>query len=71
MCALLELSTVEGKELTPAAAGYLGSMIGTLWAALHMHSYVLSIIFCVAQVRSCLRLTAACRQVLTCHLTCR
>ena len=25
-------------------------MIGTLWAALHMHSYVLSIIFCVAQV---------------------
>lgn len=25
-------------------------MIGTLWAALHMHSYVLSILFCVAQV---------------------
>lgn len=27
-------------------------MIGTLWAALHMHSYVLSIIFCIAQVGS-------------------
>ena len=35
-------------------------MIGTLWAALHMHSYVLSILFCAAQVRSPRHLPASC-----------
>ena len=34
------------------AAAYAGSMAGTLYAALSLHSYVLSLVFCAAQVRS-------------------
>lgn len=34
-------------------AGYLGSMAGTLYAALVMHSYVMSLICCAAQARHC------------------
>lgn len=38
--------------LTPVLhAGYLGSMAGTLYAALVMHSYVMSLICCAAQAR--------------------
>lgn len=32
------------------AAGYLGSMAGTLYAALVMHSYIMSLVCCAAQV---------------------
>lgn len=31
-------------------AGYIGSMVGTLYAALAMHSYILSLVCCALQV---------------------
>jgi Got1/Sft2-like family len=31
-------------------AGYVGSLLATLYASLFMHSYVLSLLCCVAQV---------------------
>ena len=34
-----------------SAAGYLTTMFGTLYAALIMHSYVMSVVCCVLQVR--------------------
>lgn len=33
-----------------SVAAYVGSMAGTLYAAVSLHSYVLSLVFCVAQV---------------------
>ena len=39
-------------------AGYLGSMAGTLYAALALHSCILSLVCCAAQV-SCIRASAA------------
>ena len=33
-----------------SCAGYLGSMGGTLYAALALHSYILSLVCCAAQV---------------------
>ncbi len=36
--------------MTPTDAGYLGSMGGTLYAAMGMHSYILTIVCCGAQV---------------------
>lgn len=49
--------TVQGCDHGPAlsknvvvCAAYVGSMGGTLYAALSMHSYVLSLVFCGAQM---------------------
>lgn len=36
---------------TPRCTAYVGSLLGTLYAALMMHSYLFSIIFCIAQAR--------------------
>ncbi len=46
-------------------AGYVGSMGSTLYAALVMHSYIMSLICCCIQVRwlACLG-TVACRATL-------
>lgn len=38
------------KERMPFTAAYLGSLLGTLYAALMLHSYVFSVVCCVAQV---------------------
>ena len=40
------------KVSTVFCAGYLGSMGGTLYAALALHSYILSLVCCAAQVSS-------------------
>lgn len=39
-------------------AGYLGSMGGTLYAAMGLHSYILTIVCCGAQVIACLLLSS-------------
>lgn len=36
-----------------AAAAYLGSLFGTIYAAMFMHSYVFSLLCCVIQVSCC------------------
>ena len=33
---------------------YMGSMGGTLYAAMYMHSYIMSLLFCGIQVSLCL-----------------
>lgn len=38
-------------SMAVCCAAYVGSMGGTLYAAMAMHSYVLSIICCAAQAR--------------------
>ncbi|KAL6766552.1 hypothetical protein ACKKBG_A36480 [Auxenochlorella protothecoides x Auxenochlorella symbiontica] len=41
---------MTAKERLPFTAAYLGSLVGTIYAAVVMHSYVFSIIFCVTQI---------------------
>lgn len=41
---------LASKERAPFTAAYAGSLLGTLYAALFMHSYIFSLVFCGAQV---------------------
>lgn len=42
--------SMASKERLPFTAAYVGSLLATLYAALAMQSYVLSLLSCVAQV---------------------
>ncbi|KAK9835954.1 hypothetical protein WJX81_001131 [Elliptochloris bilobata] len=45
-----QLYHMFSAERLPFSVGYLGSMAGTLYAALVMHSYVMSLVCCAAQM---------------------
>ncbi|GAB4814109.1 hypothetical protein N2152v2_001155 [Parachlorella kessleri] len=45
-----QLRHMTSKERLPFTGVYLGSLIGTLYAALFMHSYLLSLLCCIIQV---------------------
>ena len=60
MAAMIMLSGWEAglqhllsAEKLPFSAGYAGSMVATVYAAVVMNSYLLSIVFSAAQVRAC------------------
>ena len=40
------------RDRLPFTAAYVGSLFGTIYAAIFMHSYLFSLLFCVAQVRA-------------------
>lgn len=40
------------RDRLPFTAAYVGSLLGTIYAAIFMHSYLFSLLFCVAQVRA-------------------
>lgn len=42
----------QAERCTRVMAGNLGSMAGTLYAALVMHSYIMSLICCAVQART-------------------
>lgn len=44
-------SHLTARERAPVTAAYAASLLGTLYAALAMHSYIFSLLFCIAQVR--------------------
>ncbi|KAK9803362.1 hypothetical protein WJX73_008808 [Symbiochloris irregularis] len=44
-----QLQHMMTKERLPFSLAYIGSMGGTLYAAMQLHSYILSIVFCVLQ----------------------
>lgn len=50
-----------------SAAGYLTTMFGTLYAALVMHSYIMSVVCCILQVRLVHHLSIHCC-VCHCHV---
>jgi hypothetical protein len=41
---------MASRERLPFTGAYIGSLLGTLYSSLMMHSYLLSILFCIAQV---------------------
>lgn len=41
---------MASKERLPFTAAYMGSLFGTLYAALMMHSYLFSLLFCATQI---------------------
>lgn len=47
------LGHLVSKERLPSTAAYLGSLVGTMYAALILHSYLFSLLFCGAQVSPC------------------
>ncbi|KAK1583077.1 hypothetical protein Q3G72_020749 [Acer saccharum] len=47
-----QLTYMSSKERLPFTLGFLGSMIGTIYVSMVLHSYILSVLFSVIQVLS-------------------
>ncbi|KAJ8620189.1 hypothetical protein MRB53_028718 [Persea americana] len=45
-----QLSHMSSRERLPFTLGFLGSMVGTIYVSMVLHSYVLSVLFSVIQV---------------------
>ncbi|XP_044487109.1 protein transport protein SFT2-like [Mangifera indica] len=45
-----QLAHMSSKERLPFTLGFIGSMVGTIYVAMVLHSYVLSVLFSVIQV---------------------
>ncbi|KAK9820584.1 hypothetical protein WJX72_011930 [[Myrmecia] bisecta] len=54
-----QITHMFSRERLPFTLGYIGSMAGTLYAALVMHSYVMSVACCAAQVVALLYYTVS------------
>ncbi|XP_019183143.1 PREDICTED: protein transport protein SFT2-like [Ipomoea nil] len=49
-----QFAHMSSKERLPFTLGFLGSMIGTLYVSMGLHSYILSVLFSVIQVMALL-----------------
>ncbi|XP_022769933.1 vesicle transport protein SFT2A-like isoform X2 [Durio zibethinus] len=47
-----QLAHMSSKERLPFTLGFVGSMMGTIYASMWLHSYILSVLFSVLQVIS-------------------
>ncbi|KAJ6809223.1 protein transport protein SFT2 [Iris pallida] len=47
-----QLAHMSSKERLPFTLGFVGSMVGTIYVSMVLHSYILSVIFSVIQVLS-------------------
>ncbi|XVF31945.1 hypothetical protein REPUB_Repub17cG0038800 [Reevesia pubescens] len=47
-----QLAHMSSKERLPFTLGFVGSMVGTIYASMWLHSYILSVLFSVLQVIS-------------------
>ncbi|GAV59643.1 Got1 domain-containing protein [Cephalotus follicularis] len=47
-----QLAHMSSKERLPFTLGFIGSMVGTIYVSMVLHSYVLSVLFSVIQVLS-------------------
>ncbi|PPS16901.1 hypothetical protein GOBAR_AA03654 [Gossypium barbadense] len=45
-----QLAHMSSKERLPFALGFIGSMVGTMYVSMVLHSYILSVLFSVVQV---------------------
>ncbi|TYJ48919.1 hypothetical protein E1A91_A01G098000v1 [Gossypium mustelinum] len=45
-----QLAHMSSKERLPFALGFIGSMAGTMYVSMVLHSYILSVLFSVVQV---------------------
>ncbi|XP_015880762.1 protein transport protein SFT2 [Ziziphus jujuba] len=47
-----QLAHMSSKERLPFTIGFIGSMVGTIYVSMVLHSYILSVVFSVLQVLS-------------------
>lgn len=45
-----QLSHMSSKERLPFTVGFVGSMVGTIYVSMVLHSYILSVLFSILQV---------------------
>ncbi|MBA0823149.1 hypothetical protein Goarm_019899 [Gossypium armourianum] len=45
-----QLAHMSSKERLPFTLGFIGSMVGTMYVSMVLHSYILSVLFSVVQV---------------------